>query len=359
MSVGIWIAISVVKIGSAVTPDFGVFYDSAQNLRAGISLYSDPTLYTSFNYPPQTLLAIMPIAWIDRQSAQIIWLIMSLAALVGSIMFARRLTTRSPDQPLQALFIASLAFFLFPVRFTLGMGQINLLALFFLVLSLWFVHIKSKLPAGIGLFIAWTLKPQLLILVPVFLWQGHFLVILVSFGLLVSATLFTGFWFGWENYLHYFGRVIPAISVFAGRDIYYNQGLSAVLSRLMPLSAARTFDAIGSLMVVCLTLIWQKRNRVGWIRSVSVWLAVMLLIEPLSWQHHYVFLLPLFLETWEEMHHQPWLAGCWLLSVFLVGSNMKQPQAWAGSPGGQIWLSHVFWGNLILLWLGTRKTKII
>ncbi|MCX6794216.1 MAG: hypothetical protein NTY06_03890 [Candidatus Gottesmanbacteria bacterium] len=137
--------------------------------------------------------------------------------------------------------------------------------------------------------------------------------------------------------------------VFSGRDLYYNQGLGSFFSRVLPLRLAGDLTQWGSLLLVVSGLWFVWRKRLSIIHSVFLFLPIFLLVEPLSWQHHYVFLLPVY--VWVAWTLRKNIPGVVLLafSYILVGANIAYPFALRSLPGSALLLSHVLFGNFILV----------
>jgi len=149
--------------------------------------------------------------------------------------------------------------------------------------------------------------------------------------------------------------MIPKLSAFSGREIYYNQGLSAFASRLLIYPYSFLFTLIVSTLIVVYTYWIIGVEKTSFIVSVIVFLPVFLMIEPLSWQHHYVFLLPTFVWVWITGQKTIQFIALFLASYMLVSINIVSPQ----HAFGPFILSHVLWGNILLYILAVREVRIL
>ena len=328
--VALYAAYSIFRITRDTAPDFSVYYGVAQNALSGKGIYGDPHLFTGYGYPPYSILPYLPLALLPYHVSQSIWIIGSFIGLIASVFLSFKLYYKKASFQTKAIACA-LAFLAFPSRFTLGMGQSNLIVLFVLLSSLVY-------RSGILMGLAWILKPQLMILAVLLIIKRQWKIFIPSFLVVLLAALSTGFVFGWPWYQQYFTRELPMLMEFRGREIYYNQGIEAFVSRLgMPWLSI-------ILKVVVLIVAFFSVRKQTFIHAVPLVLSLLLLIMPLSWQHHYVFLLPAMIFLWRYFQ-----STLFWIAMVLVSFNIKEPSLY-----GPIVLSHVFFGNTLVFWLLSR-----
>lgn len=342
--------ISIIKIISTTAPDFSVFYQSAVNLLHHKNLYTDQRLYTGFGYPPYTALLFIPLTYLPYQIAQGIWIVTNTILLALCACLSLKLIYNNISLT-HFLLIYSLMWLSFPTKFTFGMGQVNILALFIMLLALVEGQVGKKVTEGIYLGLLFILKPHFLIFLPIYMIRKRWKTLSLSLGLLFITGLGAGLLFGWGQFYTYVTRTVPELLVFQGREIYYNQGIGAFLSRVQPIYLASMETTIASILFVAgsFWLIWK--NQIPIKSAVIGFIPVFLLIEPLSWQHHYVFLLPVFVALVRELKGHNLGILVLGMSYLLISINIKQPQIYSDTLVGNIVLSHVFWGNLVLLFL--------
>lgn len=349
--------LSLYHIASTYAPDFSVFYMAATGFVAHQNIYTLP-MYTGLGYPPFTLLPFLPITFLPYALAQTLWTIVSFGLLLLSSYLSLRLVKKNVTFFEFAL-ISSFAFLAFPSKFTLGMGQINFLALALLLGSVWFWQKKKHLYSGIALGMLLIVKPHFFFLLPVYIVAGQWLTSFVGIGIVSLAAIVTGIVFGWQHYTYYLSVTVPPLTAFLGRDIYYNQSLGSMFTRLVPLQLASELTIWGSTLIIIAVLwfIWWKRLQL--LEGVVVFIPIFLIVEPLSWQHHYVFLLPVFVWTVWKMKTKYILL---ITSYLLVAANVQNPAALDTIPLSGFLLSHVFWGNALLLgtivWFLYKEKKL-
>lgn len=327
--VGLYAGYSIFRITSHTAPDFSVYYGVAKNALSGKGIYGDPHLFTGYGYPPYSVLPYLPLAFLSYNVSQSIWVIGSFIALIASVFLSFRLYWPKASFQTKATACA-LAFLAFPTRFTLGMGQSNIIVLFVLLSSL--VHRSGTL-----LGLAWILKPQLMIIALFLAWKKQWRMLAIAIATVGFAIILAGLLFGWHWYGQYFTRELPILMVFRDREIYYNQGIEAFVSRL----GADWLSTPLKLVAVVFAFLSLRKQTI--IRALPMVLSLLLLILPLSWQHHFVLLIPAFVLLWYQAKGKRLLL---VLALLLVGSNFKEPTPFV--------LSHVFIGNVLVFWMLSR-----
>ncbi|MET3806742.1 alpha-1,2-mannosyltransferase [Nakamurella sp. UYEF19] len=279
--------------------DLKVYVEGAQHL-------TDGTLYDflsgasklPFTYPPFSALLFTPLSWLPWTLTRILWQLGILASLPAIIYLTLRLLGRAgrsavrPLESLRGVLItgAALAFWLEPVGTTVNYGQINL----FLALLILGGAVAAKdwlAGAGVGLAAGIKLIPAITGLY--YLLQRRFAVLVWSV-LVFAGTVAVMFVFIGSETTRFFttlifdpsrtGPVFSAINQswrgvlyrFAGHDVTGLWLAACVvtvgLGGWAALAAARAGDRAGSLLAVQFT---------G------------LLVSPISWSHHWVWVLPL------------------------------------------------------------------
>lgn len=295
--------VSIIHIVSTSAPDFLQYYEPQSNL-----------------LPPISKIAYFPLRLFPYIYVQAVWIIVSFICLLWVVWKLGRFFQMTDRQ---IMVVSMLAYFAFPTRFTLGMGQVNSIVLACLVLAV-------SHTSGFWYALSVLLKPEFVfLLIPLGIqtkWRIFALLIVIALLMLM----------GW-------GYAPPAFH-WAGAGIYYNQGLSGFVSR-----AGGSYWMYGILAMFILS-IWvykvAKRN----IRSSEiVWLFMptFILIEPIAWQHHFVYLIPTFIFLWKN-HQKFWTRWLLVVSYVLVSWNFSSPGFLATMPLGWFVISHATVGVFIL-----------
>jgi len=345
---------SLYKIANTIAPDFSVLWNAAKDLQASRNPYLNSELYTGVGYPPNTLLFYLPLTLLPYHTSQVIFLFLSLLALVGSVYLSLLLTFKKFNK-LFFLFGSSLVLISFPWKFTLGMGQNNSISLLLILFSLYFYLSKRDNTSGFFLGLSIALKTIFGFFLLFFLTQRKWklisiALIVIAFSIVLSIRLS-----GSETnlYTYYIREVIPPLLNYEGREIYYNQGILGFISRLYPdLNLRKILNGVVSLMLLILiTLISQiKKDKV--LLVFSFFVISLLLIDSLSWQHHFVWLVfpftELIYETWKRRKY--YLLYLIFVAYLLISWNFKSPGSYFDFPKIII-LSNTFYGSLILLFI--------
>jgi hypothetical protein len=347
---GYWI-FAIFRIISTDAPDFSVYYHATADVVKSINPYKDKLLSTGFGYPPFTILFYLPLMFFSYPAALSIWIIGSALSLGLIIWLTLKLIVIKHKQTEFFIWLGLMTLF-FPTKFTLGMGQSNLVAMFFLVLGIYLVNLDRERFAGLSLGIALIIKPHFILLITLLICFRKYKTLATTLIIIVIAIMITGFGFGWKLYPKYITEMAIPLSIFKERGIYYNQGLAAFFSRLTTNILASWLTVFTSILFYCLSLYLSLKDRFK-IKSILIFgLPVLLLIEPLSWQHHFVFLIPAYIILWHDIVGKPKLQVLLLLSFLLVGFNIKNPEIIQNISFSKTFLSHVFWGNILLLSIG-------
>ena len=153
----IYTFLSLTKILSGRTPDFEVLWYAAKDLPIGDNPYLNPNIFTGVGYPPNSLLYYLPLTYLSLNSAQSFFTILSLTSLVLVVILSIKIAFEKVEW--KTLLIAlTLVLLSFPTKFTFGMGQNNIIALLFLLLSFYLSQKDKRVLAGLILGVVISLK---------------------------------------------------------------------------------------------------------------------------------------------------------------------------------------------------------
>jgi alpha-1,2-mannosyltransferase len=308
--------------------DFPSFYFAAQAVFIdGISPYGPsafkiPSLalgwrVNPFLYPPPSLIALWPLAELDILPAQTAFLVVSHLCFLGSLwLILTKLTRFTADLCGREVILGiSLVYALSfdPVLKTLGLGQVNLIVLFFLCLTL--TALKDGASAwrlALPLSIAILLKTYpVLLFVPLFFRKrfGAIGLTCAFFAIFAGIAAFVVPEAAWRDW---FFHVMPtggyadnAISAGFG----WNQSMNGWVTRLLvtsrfgpaplpypglakPLAIGLATLVVGVTAALSYRLSKREDYREHGDDEIAAYLLMIFLIAPLSWDHHLVYILP-------------------------------------------------------------------
>jgi alpha-1,2-mannosyltransferase len=297
-----------------------------------------------FTYPPFAALLFVPFSWLPVRAGQVIWALLNLAALFAvaalSIRAARPQWSRGTICGIAALALLPVAR-LDPAALTLALGQINIVIVLLVLADLTcvlrvstrtrggsrgVVPPASSSTRGIGVGIAAAVKLTPLIFIPFLLLTRQFRAAGIAFGtfLMCSLGIFAvaphSSWLYWSTEIFDDRR--------SGNLRYISdQNLASALQRfaggpvaplLVGLVAA--LFASGGLALAA----WAYRASSP-LLGILVCAATGLIISPVSWVHHYVWVVPLL----------AWLA--------LASDRPRGGPFWALGLAVLLWAAPVWW----------------
>jgi alpha-1,2-mannosyltransferase len=317
--------------------DLNVYRNGGIAVAHGHDPYGEPPHYVGpyFTYPPFAAVAFTPLALLPLGVDRVLVTIVSLACVLLLALLSVRAErpARLDDQRLWTVVLAAAAIGLLlePVRSTLQFGQINLLLATLVVADL--VPRRRVLPQGvlIGVAAGMKLVPALFI---VYLLLTHRLRAAAWAAGAFAATVATGFAVMppaagkyWTRYVFDTARAGP--TGYVG-----NQSLRAVLTRLMGDSDHMRITWLIFCLVVVMAGLWIAVRLHGRDRELAAICAVALtglLVSPISWQHHWVWALPiavLLLVGGDTAGRKGWATAGVLWCLFFC----EAPIWWVANP---------------------------
>lgn len=317
--------------------DFRVYLAGAHDLFFG-TLYSESTRGEFFTYPPAAALVFEPLARIPSPiAAQIVWSLLNDAALVALLGISIRavrpdLTTRS--RWLWAPALAAPAFFLEPVLLSVRNGQVNVLLG---VLVLWDLVGSRRigpltLPLGVGTGVAAAVKLTPLIFLPYLLltkrsragWRCAATFVVCEAVAFAAAPSSSAAY--WTRYAVDYRRVGGYLKL-DGLLATTNQSLMGTLARFNHgvVSSDVLWPAAVVIGVAGLSLAAFVHVRGSVFLGVVVCATTGLIVSPVTWTHHMVWVLPAIL----------WLAA--------APERPRWGRAVAAATAVVFWVSPVWW----------------
>jgi alpha-1,2-mannosyltransferase len=281
--------------------DFQVYRMGGQHVLAGDLYSSEITVlgrHLLFTYPPLAAILFWPLSHFSIFAGQTVWDAIDLVALTAliavSIAAARSRGVVRSDWRAALLLLTPIGFFLYPVRYDLALGQINVVLVLMIVADLTIgVSWRGRdLPKGVLVGTAAAIKLTPLIFIPYLIatrqWRP-------AGNASLTFALATGGMFAVSpraSWL-YFTRDAFDTARVGSIDRLDNQTLRAALARAhLPMPSA-LFDLI-FLIVLCagIAVAAVAYRRSSSMLGILVCAATGLLLSPISWFHHYVWIVP-------------------------------------------------------------------
>jgi alpha-1,2-mannosyltransferase len=307
--------------------DLRVYRDSASTWWSGQNPYVGTyTIHQlPFTYPPFALPVLAPLSWVPFAWSQAVLWFVSIGAGCAAVVIVRggRASLESPHAWLTSLgWVCAAVLILEPMRSAIDYGQIEVVLMFVIVVDLLVVPTPAR---GIILGLAAAVKLTPLVFILVFVVRGDWKSTLRTLATFVGVTV--AMWIVDPSLSHIFwtqdvnapGRTGPV--AYPGNLSWY-----AIVHRWpFPSSGppvAWALLCLGSVGVGTF-LAWRcaRMSRPSW--TVIVIALTGLLISPISWSHHWVWLLlvpPLLVDNPAEPVPAAVRRMLWILVVLAVAA---------------------------------------
>jgi alpha-1,2-mannosyltransferase len=339
--------------------DLHVYLGGAAALDEPETLYSyvyaaqTPNFPLPFTYPPFAALAFYPLSRLPFALVALCWQLGTIAALYGVVRCSQRLLGGAAGAARTAMLWTAVAIWTEPLRSTFDYGQINV----FLVLAvLWAADSTRWWLSGllVGLAAGIKLTPAItgLYFVGVRRWGTALFAALVFAGTVALSIIVIG-----DQARYYFTDLLGDASRIGPIGTSFNQSWRGGLSRILGYDGGYgplVLVAIAATAVLAF-LAWRaldavvatRRDRLGSLLVVQLF---GLLVSPISWTHHWIWLVPLMI--W--LLNGPWrmrpgarVLGWGWLALTLVGVpwllSFAQPTIWQiGRPWYLAWAGLVY-----------------
>lgn len=277
--------------------DYLVYYGALAKFVTRVNpyvfLYGQGVDRVPFNYPPSSLIVLSSLHLLPVKAGEAVLILLSFFFLILSLWLVIKLSRIKISQ---SLFLLTSAFFIqtFPVKFTLILGQVNLIVLGLTITAIYFYIVRHRKCAWslavIFLSLASCLKIFPLILLSLSLLKKDYKFVFSVLGLFLILNLIPG----QALFKQYFLNLVPSLSLATATPNFYDQSIYAFFFRLthqLDFSQLATFAVFLAFFVLAL----RKFKKQGLLFSASYLLALCSIGSPFSWQHHLVFSYPLIL----------------------------------------------------------------
>jgi Glycosyltransferase family 87 len=270
--------------------DLNIYLWGGRAVRHGLRLYSVKPDHNWFTYPPFSASLFTPLDAVPQVLVQLLWGLGTIAAIAWCSLICLRLAGYRPSRTeVAAVTVAGVT--LEPVYHTLFLGQINVFLMTFVLWDIW--RAARGRPAGIGTGLAAAIKLVPAIFIGLFLFTGKIrdtvtavvtMAACIGIGFLVDPA---GSRLYWTRLAYDTSRVnVPYIS---------NQSVYSTFVRIMGGSrhVGVWFQVIALILgLFGLVMAATLARRGDWLAAAAVTGGTGLLVSPISWTHHWVWILP-------------------------------------------------------------------
>ncbi|HYK26550.1 MAG TPA: glycosyltransferase 87 family protein [Streptosporangiaceae bacterium] len=270
--------------------DFNVYRWGGLAVTHGMRLYLVQVDARWFTYTPFAAVVFVPMAHIPVVVARLAWALISLLALAVAANISLKMAGYRPTRPVLAG-VTAVSVTLEPVYHTLFLGQINLIFLALILIDV--MRTANGKVAGVGIGIAAGIKLVPLIFIALFIVTRRTKSAMIAAGTFLTCGLI--------GYL-----VAPGDSGLYWHHLFYNTtrvGAAYISNQSAYAAAARiaggvghvghwflVFPAVIGLAGLAIAAVLARHQ--DWLGAATVTGATGLIVSPISWSHHWVWILP-------------------------------------------------------------------
>ena len=326
--------------------DLHVYLGGAAALDHPGTLYSyayaeqTPDFPLPFTYPPFAALVFYPLSALPFAAVAFAWQIGIIAALYGVVRLSQRLLGRGTVAA--AMGWTAVGIWIEPLRSTFDYGQINVV----LVLAmLWAAYSTrwwlSGLLVGVAAGVKLTPAVTGLYLLGMRRWGAALFSAVVFAATVAVSVAVIG-----QQARYYFTDLLGDASRIGPIGTSFNQSWRGAISRILGRDAGYGPAVLAAIAVtaVLALLAWRALDAADRLGRLLVVELFGLLVSPISWTHHWIWLLPLMI--WLAARNARKLAVGWL-ALTLIGVpwllSFAQPSIWEiGRPWYLAWAGLVY-----------------
>lgn len=311
--------------------DLNIYLWGGSAVTHGMRLYLVQPHANWFTYPPFAAAVFTPLAALPALVVDVAWEIASVAALAWSCVLALKLAGWRPSNTIVAAVVAA-SFLLEPVYHTLYLGQVNLILLVLVMTDVW--RTARGRTAGLGTGVAAAIKLTPAIFIVLFLLTRRSRNAAIAAGTFASCALL--------GYL-----VDPSASRLYWTRLFYDTARvnATYISNQSPYAAAARIlggvSHVGSwylaipliIGVLGLAVAATLARRGDWLGAAAVTGTTSLLVCPISWTHHWVWIMPALIVLLRGGIASQIAAACGYL-LFVLAPMWWTPWSWTTSEYG-------------------------
>lgn len=285
--------------------DFRIYWLGGHVVTDGSRLYQERIAGLWFTNTPFMAASFAPLAALPLTLARMLWQSAAFGALIWACSSTAKLAGRRP--PLVAVVTAGLL--LEPVWHSFFLGQVNL---FLLALVLADMHRASLgRPAGIGIGIATAIKLTPAVFIVLLLLARRTKDAVTALAAFAVCTLLACAIAPDASRIYWLHTFFDTSRV--GVTYISNQSPYGTLARIL-----HGTDEIGSwytaipltigVFGLAIAALWARRG--DWLSATAVTGTTGLLVSPISWAHHWVWIVPVLAVLLRDERRKTALAGC-------------------------------------------------
>jgi alpha-1,2-mannosyltransferase len=281
--------------------DLGIYYRAVRWWADGHTVYSysQPDKVEGslgFTYPPFAAMLLRPLAALPLVGAQVVFCVVSAAALVATVWWLVVPVARRHGYPVWFALALTLPLvsWLEPVRETFTFGQVNFILTGLIVLDLLLAVPRRSRLAGVGIGLAAAIKLTPAIFVVYLLLTRQWRAAATAVATAIGATLL-GAALMWHDTVLFWTDLLWRTERIGHPDRIQNQSLMGMLARI---AAPDAPSQVAWVILVALVLgygLWRARAAAlagDHVSGLTLTALVGSLVSPVTWSHHLLWFIP-------------------------------------------------------------------
>jgi alpha-1,2-mannosyltransferase len=343
----------------------------------GIKFHTRAGLDLPFTYPPLAAIVFAPFAMLSLPAASAMITVLTLLLLMVSIWIVLTRLQIAENWPtvtgspwlrrtwLAAAIVAPAVILLEPIKSNFEFGQINVVLMTLVIADC--VPRTTAWPRGLVLGIAIALKLTPAVFLLYFLLRRDTRALITTAASAVVSTLI-GFVFAWRDSVEYWTETVRDTDRIGSATYFTNQNIAGMLARLGLDEGLRFGLWVAACFAVLALTVWAARRA---LRLDEPMLALMcvamfgLVVSPVSWSHHWVWVLPTLLVTMVAAYRLQNMALAVVSVVGVVLTAFVAPMElmpvhhesaaslWRQLAGG----AYVWWAIAVIVVIGTVRAR--
>jgi hypothetical protein len=311
--------------------DLSIYLWGGRAVTHGMRLYLVAPRANWFTYPPFAAAVFTPLAALPPIVVDVAWEVASVTALAWSCVIALKLADWRPSRAMVAAVVGA-SLLLEPMYHTLYLGQVNLILLALVMTDIWRTARGRTAGLGVGVAAAIKLTPAIFIVL--------FLLTRRTRSAVIAAGTFAGC--AVLGYL-----VDPSASRVYWTRLFYDTARvnAGYISNQSPYAAAvrilggvshvgTWYLAVPAIIgVLGLAVAATLARRDDWLGAAAVTGTTGLLVSPISWTHHWVWIMPALIVLLRGGIGSRIAAACGYL-LFVLAPMWWTPWSWTTSEHG-------------------------
>jgi hypothetical protein len=288
--------------------DLNIYLWGGRAVTQGMRLYLVQSHANWFTYPPFSAALFTPLASIPAFIVRLVWELTSVAALAWACVLSLKLAGYRPSRTVVLAMVAG-GFLLEPVYHTLYLGQVNLILLALVLADV--CRAARGRPAGIGVGLAAAIKLTPGIFIVLFLLTRRTRDAMTAAATFVCCGLI-GYAVDPGASRLYWTRLFRDTKRVSAAYVSNESPYAAAVRVLGGTGHVGTWFLVVPLILgaVGLVVAGTLARRQDWLGAATVTGVTGLLVSPISWSHHWVWIVPALVVLWRGGTRSRIAAAC-------------------------------------------------